>query len=176
MTTSEVIRCTRCRLVMFRGKRVKCPRCCLGLWPVQGMPVVVRTVPPPAPHALLTLGERVRAIRKRSRLSQRELAKRMASPRTTISKFECHCCNPTVATLIRLAVALGCNAGELLSADLPSVVWPDGPLVSFMAELTSYAGMLSTEQWVAVRRRARDLAEPKCPSVVIANSVEREAS
>jgi transcriptional regulator with XRE-family HTH domain len=69
--------------------------------------------------------------------------------------------DPTISTVARLAIALGCPVADLLPVDLRGTEYPDGPLLSFMAELSSYAGILTSEQWIAVRSRARELFEEK---------------
>jgi transcriptional regulator with XRE-family HTH domain len=57
---------------------------------------------------------RIREIRELRGLSQRGLAERMGVPRTYISKIEGGKCLPTLASLFRLANALGVSAASLL--------------------------------------------------------------
>jgi transcriptional regulator with XRE-family HTH domain len=57
--------------------------------------------------------KRIAELRKSKGWTQRELAKRARTTQSRISEWE-NGVMPTVHTLIRLAKALGCKAGELL--------------------------------------------------------------
>ena len=63
----------------------------------------------------LNLATSIRSLRLRSGLSQRQLAGRMAVPRTYVSKIENEKATPTLSSLERLARALEVTVPELLS-------------------------------------------------------------
>jgi ribosome-binding protein aMBF1 (putative translation factor) len=57
--------------------------------------------------AAYELGERVRALREKAGLSQRELASRMGATQSAVARLEAGGAEPTLPTLRRLAGALG---------------------------------------------------------------------
>lgn len=61
------------------------------------------------------LGERVRELRKKRRLTQVQLAERCDIPQSRISAIEKGSHVPNVETVIRLARALGCKVAALMS-------------------------------------------------------------
>ena len=60
-------------------------------------------------------GQAVRSTRKRSGISQEELASRSELHRTYISDIERGSRNPSLLTMVRLASALGVTLGELVT-------------------------------------------------------------
>lgn len=177
MNSREVIRCSKCRLVMFLGKRLKCPRCAGSLYDAPEVePPPIQLVPCISHPA--TIGLYIKARRLRLNLGQKDLAKRMGCGRTYVSKIERGWAEPTIPLAQRFADALECRIADLLPALTPvSQDAPDDPaLVAFMAQIFVYIGQLTGEQMVAIRRRARQLAEAKCAQVVIANNAQEEAS
>ena len=106
----EVVRCDRCLLVQFRTNNNLCRRCHLSL--DEEEPEMVAVVPMPAVlpingngHGHLNLANSIRSLRLRNGLSQRQLALRMAVPRTYVSKIENEKATPTLSSLERLARA-----------------------------------------------------------------------
>ena len=82
------------------------------------------------------LGQRLRAIRRRAGLSQRELARRAGVSNGAISTIEADKVSPSVSALRQILSALGLSMGEFFAGDEPS-----GEQVVFRAsELTEIAG------------------------------------
>ncbi len=71
--------------------------------------------PRPSPEA--SLGQRVKALRVRHELSQRELAKRSGLAHATISQIENNRVSPSVASLRMLVGALGVSLAEFFGPD-----------------------------------------------------------
>src|SRR5678816_2741220 len=116
----EVVRCDHCLLVQFRTTNDLCRRCHASL--DEEEPEVVMAPPPPQMMPVpgtgrghLNLATSIRSLRLRSGLSQRQLAGRMAVPRTYVSKIENEKATPTLSSLERLARALEVTVPELLS-------------------------------------------------------------
>jgi transcriptional regulator with XRE-family HTH domain len=61
-----------------------------------------------------SFGERLRGARGAARLSQSELERRSGIPKTTLSRYENGHVEPSLATLARLAKALGTTEADLL--------------------------------------------------------------
>lgn len=152
MTTREVLRCTHCRLVQFRGSRIKCPRCFMPLEPIAEIPKIVPLRVPPAIATLPTIGDRIRAIRMRAKATQRDICLRMGCPRTYISKLERSGCNPQWPQVIRLAAALQCDIREF---------FPAQDMSEFMFELESHVRVLTIAQMVAVLDAAKTMNESR---------------
>ena len=81
-------------------------------------------------------GARLRALRHRAKLSQRELAERIGADITVIANYENGRAAPRVDRLGRLAQALGASPADLL---------PDDVLVESLERLRVRAGMLQAE-------------------------------
>src|ERR1700751_4373518 len=115
----EVVRCDHCLLVQFRTTNDLCRRCHASLDEEEPEIVAPVPMPPVAPvhtgRGHLNLAASIRALRLRNGLSQRQLATRMAVPRTYVSKIENEKATPTLSSLERLAGALGGRVTELLS-------------------------------------------------------------
>jgi transcriptional regulator with XRE-family HTH domain len=96
-------------LVQFDTAAHTCRRCKTSLDPEPPAPDVA---PAPTPAALtpVTLGQTIRDLRLRAGLSQRELAARLRTPRTYVSKMELERCTPTLGNVVRVAAALGLSA------------------------------------------------------------------
>ena len=104
-----VWRCDNCGLVQFQTADNNCRRCHISLEPEPEPVMVAAAIPEP-----LGLAATVKSIRVRRGWSQRQLAARLGSPRTYVSKVENHTACPTLGTLSRLAVALEVSVAELL--------------------------------------------------------------
>jgi transcriptional regulator with XRE-family HTH domain len=63
---------------------------------------------------------KIKALRKKSSLTQADLAARIGLSRAAISQFEAGDSKPSVETLVKLAEALGADLSELVSDALPS--------------------------------------------------------
>jgi len=118
--TRDVCKCDRCRLVQFvprAGLSAPCKRCHVAL----------DFVPQPPPPALVPthqmtcaisarLPGAIRAQRLRIGLSQRQIAVRLAGPRTYVSKLENGKAAPTLPSLLRVAEAIETTVADLLRA------------------------------------------------------------
>ncbi|HMK23519.1 MAG TPA: helix-turn-helix transcriptional regulator, partial [Terriglobales bacterium] len=84
----EVVRCDHCLLVQFRTTNDLCRRCHASLdeeEPEIVAPVAIPVAEPTHGRGHLNLAASIRALRLRNGLSQRQLATRMAVPRTYVS-------------------------------------------------------------------------------------------
>jgi ribosome-binding protein aMBF1 (putative translation factor) len=90
----EVIRCDACTLVQFvpgAGIASPCRQCHVSLDVVpepEPKPIVATVVPHEAPSLAAALSTNLRTARLRLGLSQRQLAARIHTPRTYVSKTE----------------------------------------------------------------------------------------
>lgn len=71
-------------------------------------------------------GARVREIRQKRGLTQVELGERLGFPQNRVSEIENGSRSPTLVTILRLAIALGCKPSALLTPfdeeDLPKLL------------------------------------------------------
>jgi transcriptional regulator with XRE-family HTH domain len=114
-----VVRCDRCQRVQFSNANGRCRVCKELFFPEPKQPSPPRVTQEAEPKPKLDRSQhhvagRIREIRELRGLSQRGLAERMGVPRTYISKIEGGKCLPTLASLFRLANALGVSAASLL--------------------------------------------------------------
>lgn len=76
--------------------------------------------------AAVVLGQRVRELRTKRRLTQQALAEAAGIPQTHVSAIELGVMLPSLITVIRLAIALDCKVGRLVAAfdkaDLPALL------------------------------------------------------
>src|SRR5438876_11562535 len=107
----EVVRCDRCLLVQFRTSNNLCRRCYTAL--DEDEPEVAAA--PPMPVMMPSNGHRpghlnlaasIRSLRLRNGLSHRQFARRMALPRTYVSKIENEKATPTLCSLDAVARGL----------------------------------------------------------------------
>jgi transcriptional regulator with XRE-family HTH domain len=160
----EVVRCDRCLLVQFRTINNLCRRCHLSL--DEEEPEVTAPVAEVLPingngssPGHLNLAYSIRSLRLRSGLSQRQLAMRMAVPRTYVSKIENEKATPTLSSLERLAKALEVNVPDLLSGGERSRQEEVRELVEdqFVAEILPYVSQLNGMQMSSILTQVRDL-------------------
>jgi len=102
----DVLICPSCKLRQFAGTTTLCRRCRKPLPIVQiEFPLAFVT---PNPDSLSTLiGNTIRALRLKRGYSQLTLATKIGSHRTHVSRIEHAQVKPTLALLVRAAVALG---------------------------------------------------------------------
>jgi transcriptional regulator with XRE-family HTH domain len=107
----------------------------------------------------LNLATSIRSLRLRSGLSQRQLAGRMAVPRTYVSKIENEKATPTLSSLERLARALEVTVPELLSGGERSRQEEVSELMKdqFIAELLPFVSQLNGMQMSSILTQVRDL-------------------
>lgn len=63
--------------------------------------------------AIIDFGQRVRALRMKAKITQRELARRACIRELFVSQVELGKSNPSLATIVFLAAGLGCDVVEL---------------------------------------------------------------
>lgn len=160
----EVVRCDRCALVQFRTSNNNCRRCHASL--DEDEPVVVAPVAPPQMMPMpgsgpghLNLASSIRQLRLRHGLSQRQLATRMAVPRTYVSKIENEKATPTLSSLERLARALEVSVPDLLSGGERSRQEEVRELMQdpFVAEMMPFLSGLNGMQMSSILTQVRDL-------------------
>src|SRR5450759_5651657 len=162
----EVVRCDRCFLVQFRTSNSLCRRCHLSLDEDEAEIAAMTPAPEVVPinvHASgrghLKLAYSIRSLRLRNGLSQRQLALRMAVPRTYVSKIENEKATPTLSSLNRLAMALEVSIPDLLRACGPSRDDEINELLAdpFVAELLEFTSKLNAMQLSSVLAQVRDM-------------------
>ena len=99
-------------------------------------------------------------LRQKAGLSQRQLALRMAVPRTYVSKIENEKAMPTLSSLQRLATALEVSMGDLLKGacrtredDIADLMHDE-----FIAEVVTYLGQLDAMQRSTLLAQVRDMS------------------
>ena len=160
----EVVRCDRCLLVQFRTTNNLCRRCHTSLDEDEPEIVAVTPVPQIMPsngngRGHLNLAASIRSLRLRNGLSQRQLALRMAVPRTYVSKIENEKATPTLSSLERLARALEVTVPDLLSGGERNRQEEIAELMKdqFIAELLPFMSQLNGMQLSSVLAQVRDL-------------------
>lgn len=111
-------------------------------------------------HGHLNLASAIRSLRLRNGLSQRQLATRMAVPRTYVSKIENEKATPTLSSLERLARALEVTVPDLLSGGERNRQEEVRELMQdqFIAELLPFVSQLNGMQLSSVLAQVRDLS------------------
>ena len=110
-------------------------------------------------HGHLNLAASIRSMRLRNGLSQRQLATRMAVPRTYVSKIENEKATPTLSSLERLARALEVTVPDLLSGGERNRQEEVRELMQdpFIAEMLPFVTQLNGMQMSSVLTQVRDL-------------------
>jgi transcriptional regulator with XRE-family HTH domain len=101
----------------------------------------------------LAVGERLRALRLRAGLSQRELARRAAVSNATISMIEAERVSPSVSALRQVLSALGVGIADFFAAPEPQ----GEQVVYRAAELTEIAGGLVSYRQLGANLKGRTL-------------------
>jgi transcriptional regulator with XRE-family HTH domain len=117
-------------------------------------------MPPPGNgRGHLNLASSIRQLRLRSGLSQRQLATRMAVPRTYVSKIENEKATPTLSSLERLARALEVSVPDLLSGGERTRQEEVRELVQdpFVAEMLPFVAELNGMQMSSILTQVRDM-------------------
>lgn len=160
----EVVRCDKCLLVQFRTTNNLCRRCRASL--DEDEPEIVAAAAPPQMmpshghgHGHLNLAASIRSLRLRNGLSQRQLATRMAVPRTYVSKIENEKATPTLSSLERLARALEVTVPDLLSGGERNRQEEVRELMQdqFIAEILPFVSQLNGMQMSSILAQVRDL-------------------
>jgi transcriptional regulator with XRE-family HTH domain len=117
-----VILCDECGLVQFvpcAGLSSPCRRCHIALDHQDEPPAPHPTSAPPTPFVSVSvrLAITIKAMRLERGLSQRQLAARMNTPRTYISKCEQGKCCPSFPSIEKMAAALAVPMADLLDAN-----------------------------------------------------------
>jgi transcriptional regulator with XRE-family HTH domain len=110
-------------------------------------------------HGHLNLAASIRSLRLRNGLSQRQLATRMAVPRTYVSKIENEKATPTLSSLERLARALEVTVPDLLSGGEKTRQEEVRELMSdsFIADILPFVAQLNGLQMSSILAQVRDL-------------------
>src|SRR5581483_689876 len=159
----EVVRCDRCLLDQFRTTNNLCRRCHTSLDEEEPEVVATPQMPPmmPAHHGPghLNLAAAIRSLRLRNGLSQRQLAGRMAVPRTYVSKIENEKATPTLSSLERLARAHEVTVPDLLSGGERNRQEEIREMMQdqFIAELLPFVSQLNGMQMSSILAQVRDL-------------------
>ena len=160
----EVVRCDHCLLVQFRTSNDLCRRCHASLDEEEPETVTPEAIPEVAPtpgssHGHLNLAAAIRSLRLRNGLSQRQLATRMAVPRTYVSKIENEKATPTLSSLARLARALEVTVPDLLSGGERHRREEIRELAQdqFIADILPFVGQLNPMQMSSVVAQVSDL-------------------
>ncbi len=159
----EVVRCDHCHLVQFRTHNHLCRKCRASLDEDEPEPILV-IAPEPEPvatgHSHLHIAAAIRMFRQKSGLSQRQLALRMAVPRTYVSKIENEKAVPTLSSLERLATALEVSMAELLRGSSRSLEDEIAELMSdeFIAQIVPVLSQLDATQRSTLLVQVRDLS------------------
>jgi transcriptional regulator with XRE-family HTH domain len=160
----EVVRCDHCLLVQFRTTNDLCRRCHASLDEEEPEIAAPEPLPPAVPvhsngRGHLNLAASIRALRLRNGLSQRQLATRMAVPRTYVSKIENEKATPTLSSLERLARALEVTVPDLLTGGERNRQEEIRDLVQdqFVAEILPFIAQLNGMQMSSILAQVRDL-------------------
>ena len=162
----EVVRCDHCLLVQFRTINSLCRRCHLSLDEDEAEIAALTVTPVNPPETMpsngrghLNLAHSIRSLRLRNGMSQRQLAMRMAVPRTYVSKIENEKATPTLSSLERLARALEVSVPILLSGGERSRQEEIRELMedSFVADVMPYLSQLNGMQMSSILAQVRDL-------------------
>ena len=162
----EVVRCDHCSLVQFRTSNSLCRRCHLSLDEDEAEIAAMTPQPEVMPMSAhntgrghLKLAHSIRSLRLRNGLSQRQLALRMAVPRTYVSKIENEKATPTLSSLERLARALEVSVPDLLSGGERNRQEEVRELMEdqFVAEVMPYLAQLNGMQMSSILAQVRDL-------------------
>lgn len=161
----DVVRCDLCLLVQFRAANDICRRCRRSLdeEPEEPEPVPSMLAVTVSSHVARggcpDLAATIRSLRLRGGLSQRELAGRLRTPRTYVSKIENEKATPTLANLERLARALEVSVPELLSGGERSRQEEIGELArdQFIAEILPFLPRLNPMQMSSVLAAVRQM-------------------
>lgn len=160
----EVVRCDHCLLVQFRTSNDLCRRCHASLDEEDPETVTLEAIPevvptPGSSQGHLNLAAAIRSLRLRNGLSQRQLATRMAVPRTYVSKIENEKATPTLSSLARLARALEVTVPDLLSGGERHRREEIRELAQdqFIADILPFVGQLNPMQMSSVVAQVRDL-------------------
>ena len=159
----EVVRCDHCHLVQFRTNNHLCRKCRASLDEETPEPILVEP-PPPEPvregHSHLHIASAIRLFRQKSGFSQRQLALRMAVPRTYVSKIENEKAVPTLSSLERLATALEVSVADLLRGTSRTLDDEIAELMNddLMAQIVTMLPQLDATQRSTLLIQTRDLS------------------
>jgi len=99
------------------------------------------------------VGERLRALRLRAGLSQRELARRAAVSNATVSMIEADRVSPSVSALRQVLAALGVSIADFFAAPTPE----GEQIVYRAAQLTEIAGGAVSYRQIGANLKGRAL-------------------
>ncbi len=171
----QVLRCDGCFLVQFLRKTPYCVRCRRLLYTDEmirqssektqsdSAPVVVEVERKLKPWEFAR--ENAKRIRLQKGLSQRQVAERMGTARTWVSKIESgHADLTYLESLERLAKALDVTVSDLLGSKADEKLRADEQAVlndPFLSKLVPYVGNLSKMDKILVLAKLKDLVNQK---------------
>jgi len=110
----------------------------------------------------MNLGESIRRIRQAKGLSQGEMQKRTGILRSYLSRVENGHTVPSLATLQRLAVAMGVALADFFAAEgegaTASTPLPSDTASQYLGELKNYLPQLSTQQRQELLEMVKEMA------------------
>jgi transcriptional regulator with XRE-family HTH domain len=156
----DVVRCDYCLLIQFVSSSNNCRRCRRSL--DDPGPLLAAPALRPAEPTLTvseTVARSIRELRLAAGLSQRQVAGRMAVPRSYVSKVENCKALPTLPSLERLARALGCSMLDVITPFERNRQRQRDEIMAdpFLADLQPYIGRLSARNRARVLATVRDL-------------------
>jgi len=155
----DVVRCDYCLLIQFVSSSNQCRRCRRPLDPGPLLAAPALRSAEPTLTVSKTVARSIRELRLAAGLSQRQLAGRMAVPRSYISKIENEKATPTLSTLERLARGLECSMLDVISPFERNRQGKSADIMAdpFLAELQPHIARLSATNRDRVLATVRDL-------------------
>jgi transcriptional regulator with XRE-family HTH domain len=158
----EVIRCQTCGLVRYRTRLGNCRRCVQVLAP--NAEVLIRAPRPQSPPTdarrvfrksanfviVANIGERIRHLRVSSRMTQGQLRVRSRLSKSYLSRVETGLFIPSIATLEKIAKAIGIGVYRFLAPETTSQTVLEDP---FIWDLRPLFLQLDWEQRQSILRR-----------------------
>jgi transcriptional regulator with XRE-family HTH domain len=158
----EVIRCQTCGLIQYRTRLGNCRRCVQVLVP--NAEVLIRAPQPQNPRTdtrqvfrksanfaiVANIGERIRHLRVSSRMTQGQLRVRSRLSKSYLSRVEAGLFIPSIATLEKIAEALGIGLYRCLAPETTGQTVLEDP---FIRDLRPLFLQLDREQRESILRR-----------------------
>ncbi|OUN21608.1 helix-turn-helix transcriptional regulator [Pseudoflavonifractor sp. An85] len=124
----------------------------------------------------MSVGQRIREVRKACNLTQQAFADQLGLKQNTIATYEIEKTIPSDRTLLSICQTFHVNEGWLRTGEgqtfvTPPATTPDEQLAMFLGQITgensfrtrliSALSRLSDEEWAVLERLANELAQPK---------------
>jgi transcriptional regulator with XRE-family HTH domain len=160
----EIVRCVGCALVQFRTKGGYCRRC-LHVLPPNARFLLPPAAPPSAVAedktcrnctVVKNVGQRIRQLRESRNLNQNDLQAQSHVSRSYLSRIEGGVMTPGIATLEKIAEALGVGLNRFFIPVAKGEALLEDP---FIQELRPYLRQLDWQQWESIRARLAAISE-----------------